>query len=551
MKHSPTHPRVITIITNSPMLPGVYRMSNVDGRVLYVGKAKNLHSRLLSYVRDGLLLRTATMMSEAHNVEYVVTKTEKEALLLESKMIKTLKPKYNILLRDDKSFPYLKISLDHKYPQVAKYRGKTFDKSAKYFGPFASTQYLNAAIKEITKIFKLRTCTDNYFNTRKRPCIQYQIQRCSAPCVGKILIEQYHESVNQAIGLLAGCSTEIIKALKQKMQNYSTTMHYEKAAEVRDTILAIEHLKQKNDLVLSNITDADVVAVVIQESYCIVQVFIFRNGQFLGNKNYFPENTEGISHSEGLETFISRFYENNTPPSEILLSHKLEDATCVEFIENLHNVKITVDIPYKGHKAEVVKYVLYNAEVTLTDHIRSKSKARSKLAKVQKLFEIDVLPNRIEVYDNSHIMGSFAVGVMIVLTEGEFNPSEYRRYNIKSNLGKFGGDDYQMLREVLTHRMRKAERTGIIPHLMIIDGGKGHLKAAEDIVRSYTIGAKIHIVGMAKGPNRNKGEEQFFIKGKEPFSMDNSTEVMKFLQVARDEAHNFAIRSHRSMRDKV
>lgn len=616
MQKSSLDQSVVTHIKESPGLPGVYRMINDDSKILYVGKAKNLNNRLRSYlnVKDSCK-RIQVMISQTVKIEYIVVKTEVEALLLEAKLIKSLKPKYNILLRDDKSLPYIEVTMSSKYPRILKHQTKTFNKKSKFFGPFAQKSYLMNMIQEVTKIFKIRTCTDSYFKTRNRPCLQYDILRCSAPCVGKISQDEYMSLVSQMIRFLEGNTAAVLSELTNKMMSFSEKQDYERAASIRDVIKIVKALKYRSDLVSTNLENADVICIVKSEKQVVdtnltdegvenskkssfsynlsnnlvdtdvdsakdvnsalddngyiflIQIFIFRDWQFLGNTTFVPENTFSADFVDVLNIFLSEFYRNTPPPKEIIV-HKDILASIDEHDEYdlnyFHNMSYVlrdlhyldyipkVIFPKIGDKYKVSEYVKYNADIALQDYLVKNSKILEKLNAVAEIFQMSRVPKRIEVYDNSHIMGKFPVGVMIVVEDGEFVKSEYRKYNIKTTgCDVKGGDDYQMLREVLTRRVKRiVSDQSRSPDLMIIDGGKGHLGVAKNVLKSFNID-NVKLVSMAKGVERNKGNEMFFTDTDNIFTVKNSNTGMRFLQVMRDEAHNFAIRSHRSLRDKL
>jgi excinuclease ABC subunit C len=546
------------LIKDSPTLPGVYRMIDEYSNILYVGKAKNLNKRLLSYTRDNLGLRIDRMISQVKKVEIVVTKTELEAILLELKLIKTLKPKYNILLRDDKTFPYLKISTNHNFPGIYKYRTKNPNleqKTFKLFGPFASSIHLDSVMREVSKIFMLRTCQDNYFKFRKRPCVQYQIKRCSGSCVSKINSQEYNSSVSDAIKFLSGKNSDLLDELNKKMLDLSSEMRYEEAARIRDRILAVNQLKLKHDLELTDIIDADIFGVhrSSDELYCI-QIFVYRGGQFFGNRIYFICESDEVFD---IESLLIQFYQTNDLPKEIIIGeefdfdHKSLEHNLKEISKANDSSKIKIVIPKSGSKLKVLNYVKYNAKIALEEKIKKDEKNREKLRKIQEIFKLDCLPRRIEFYDNSHIMGKYPVGAMVVLVDGVLKRSEYRIYKIKTtNQDKIGGDDYQMLREVLTRRIKKIlEGKSYVPDLIIIDGGQGHLNVGISVAK--TLNVKLNIASMAKGEFRDKGGERFFTDKGQEFTLSNRESVMQMLQVARDAVHNYAIETHRKLRDRI
>lgn len=550
-----------------PSLPGVYKMLKADRQVIYVGKAKNLKKRLTNYIKTDLDNKTVLMISLTHYLEYNVTNSEIEALLLEAQLIKKFQPKFNILLKDDKSFPYVKLRLDTDYPQLIKYRGKNLS-SGEFFGPFVSSEQVDTTLKELQKIFKLRSCSDNYFNNRKRPCLQYQIGRCSAPCVGKISKEDYSELVCQVKNFLNGKTKELQKTLSQKMEELSIQLRFEEAAEIRDRIKALSYIQLKSTLSSNSIKNADVIAIVEKNNYYCIQLFVYRFGQSYGNIAYFPVHTEESNKAEILTQFINQFYQTAQIPDEIIINHPIVDLELVtKAIRQLSgNSKLSITLPTHGNKVRLLENAEFNAQLSLNQHLKQFAKNQIIFQQIQQLFDLPTLPDRIEVYDNSHIMGTFAVGSMIVANQSGFDKKEYRIFNISIPQGDAQGDDYEMLRIVLTRRFTKLKKEYLtneqvstcetnssnhssIPSLMIIDGGKGHLSVVQRIMTEFDL--KIPFVCMSKGPNRNAGCEQFHMPDKESFTIDKNLPVMKYLQILRDEAHNFAIKNHRLRRSKA
>ncbi len=537
-------------LINAPELPGVYRMLDADGNILYIGKAKNLKNRLSQYTLE-LSGKNRIMVSLVRSVECSVTESESSALLLEGQLIKKFKPKFNILLKDDKSFPYIKLRLDHEYPQLLKYRGKNLV-DGKFFGPFASARHVDTTLREIQKIFKLRSCSDSYFANRTRACLQYQINRCSAPCVGKISKEDYDDLVGQVGAFLSGKNQQLQASLSEKMEVFSGSMEFEKAAEIRDRIKAISYVQMKSEFV-QNLKDADIIAVSRHNGEFCVQLFMYRSHQPCGNQAYFPAHTNAEeSEGEVLASFIIQLYQNKISPAEILLSHELEDSDVFESaLKELHNIKVKISTPKLGPKAKLMDNAIHNAELSLQQHLRVSAKNNAALKEVQKLFELDDIPKRIEVYDNSHIQGAFPVGAMIVAGEEGFDKKEYRLFNIKeSGAPGYGGDDYAMMREVLTRRLKRLKsEPHRRPDLMIIDGGKGHMGVVMQVMESLNV--HVPFVCMSKGLERNSGREQFHRLNKDVFTLDKNLPLMKYLQILRDEVHNFAIKSHRAKRSNA
>lgn len=545
-------------LENAPNLPGVYKMLGADQQVIYVGKAKNLKKRLTNYIKTDLDNKTIRMVSLTHHLEYNVTNSEIEALLLEAQLIKKFQPKFNILLKDDKSFPYVKLRLDTDYPQLIKYRGKNLS-SGEFFGPFVSSEQVDTTLKELQKIFKLRSCSDNYFKNRKRPCLQYQIGRCSAPCVGKIGKEDYSELVSQVRDFLTGKTKELQKTLSDKMEQLSLQLRFEAAAEIRDRIKALSYIQLKSTLSSNSIKNADVIAIVEKNNCYCIQLFVYRFGQSYGNIAYFPFQTDESSKAEILTQFINQFYQTNPVPDEIIINHPIIDLELVtKAIKQLSgNNKLSIIHPIRGNKVKLLENAELNGQLALDQHLKQFAKNQMIFQQIQQLFNLPLLPDRIEVYDNSHIMGTFAVGSMIVATKSGFDKKEYRIFNIAVAKGDAnggdakGGDDYEMLRTVLTRRFTrlKKEHLKSIVSLMIIDGGKGHLSVVQKIMAEFDFA--IPFVCMSKGPDRNAGCEQFHMPGKESFTIDKNLPVMKYLQILRDEAHNFAIKNHRLRRSKA
>lgn len=524
-----------------PSKPGVYRMLGEKGDVLYIGKAKNLKKRITSYTMlEKLVPRMQRMVMSAVNLEITTTRTEAEALLLESNLIKNLHPRYNILLRDDKSFPYITIT-GHEYPRVIKYRGEK-KKGQVYFGPFASAGDVNRAISAIQKAFLVRPCPDSVFASRSRPCLEYQIKRCSAPCVGKIEKSDYNELVKQAKSFLSGKSSEAQKQLTGLMEEASRQMDYEKAATYRDRIKAFAHIQAKQGINTETVKNADIVAVFGQGDKFCIQVFFIRGGQTIGNKSFFPTQTEGYTEEEIIESFITRFYQENTPPKNIILSH---DILSKNTIEKIFGVKIIT--PQKGEKRHLAEMALANARDELERKTREDASEKELIEKLAEIFGIDEEIKRIEVYDNSHIFGKQAVGAMIVATASGFEKKSYRRFNVAAGKKKTGGDDYFMLRQVLERRFAKLDEDNR-PDLILIDGGAGHMKIAQEVLAD--LGVDVPFACIAKGPDRNSGREDFYIPEKPPFKLEKNNPLLYYLQRLRDEAHRFAIFSHRAKRAK-
>jgi excinuclease ABC subunit C len=535
-------------IVNAPESPGVYRFLDANKNILYIGKAKNLKNRLSQYTL-ALSAKNETMVSLATYIECSITESESTALLLEGQLIKKFKPRFNILLKDDKTFPYIKIRTDHEYPQLLKFRGKNLVEG-KFFGPFASSAHVDTTLTEIQKIFKLRSCTDSYFANRTRPCLLYQVKRCCAPCVNKISKKDYDDLVTEVKEFLSGRNNLLQANLSEKMEKLSAEMKYEQAAEIRDKIRAISYVQLKSQNT-HNLKDADVIALATKNGEFCIQLFLYRSGQPCGNQAYFPLHTEDSNISEVLGSFLIQLYQTKIPPPVLLLSHKIDDKNIyAQALKQLHNIKkISISVPSLGSKNRIIENAVYNAELALEKHVKISAKNNSALKEVQTIFGLKEVPKRIEIYDNSHIQGAFPVGAMVVAGVDGFDKKEYRLFNISDNIKKntIGGDDYAMLREVLTRRLKRLKtEPNRTPDLMIIDGGKGHMNVAAQVMNDLNI--QVPFVCMSKGVDRNSGREQFHRPGQEVFTLDKKSAVMKYLQILRDEVHNFVIKSHRKKR---
>ena len=528
--------------------PGVYRMIDTAGNVLYVGKARHLKNRVSSYLNVGAQnTRIQRMVAQTASMEIISTRSEAEALLLEANLIKKFSPRYNILLKDDKSFPYIFFSGD-EFARISKHRGaKT--KKGRYFGPFVAAAAVNETLTLLQKAFLLRSCSDNVFKNRSRPCMLYQIKRCSAPCVGKISKGDYDALVGQAEAFLSGKSRLIQEGMIAEMQALSLGMHYEKARIIRDRLRALAQV-QKQPGMDNAVGDADVIALAREGRACCIQLFSFRGGRNYGNKSWFPVHTASYSDAEIIRTFIGQHYQSHPVPPLILTSHLLDEAALLEEALRLHvDYKVELVHPLRGEKRELVEEVRRNAQEALARSLAMQAGQRELLEGVRELFGLDEVPARIEVYDNSHISGTNAVGAMIVAGPEGFIKSEYRKFNIKRE-DTVPGDDYAMLREVLTRRFKRLqEAEEKKPDLVLIDGGAGQLSTAAGVFAD--LGVQVCYAGIAKGPDRNAGREQFFMPGKEPFQLPPGDPVLHYLQRLRDEAHRFAIGAHRTRRSKT
>ncbi len=556
-------------VKHLPNSPGVYRMFNDKQDVLYVGKARSLKKRVSSYAKaGGHSNRIARMIGETVNMEFVRTRTETEALLLEANLIKRLRPKYNVLLRDDKSFPYIVITEEHKAPAIFKHRGARL-KNRKYFGPFANAGAVTRSINAMQRAFLIRTCTDSVYESRTRPCLLYQIKRCSAPCTGEISLTDYAGLVEEAKLFLSGKSSRIQENLSVQMQSAAENLDFERAAVYRDRLSALSSVQGHQGINPSGVSEADVFAVYQKEGMTCVQVFFFRTGQNWGNRAYFPRADKGLEPGEILTAFLAQFYDDKPCPRQVLLSHEIEDeALMADALALRAEHKVTINIPQRGEKLDLVSHALLNAREALERRLAESSTQTRLLKGVAEAFGLEEAPNRIEVYDNSHIMGTNAVGGMIVAGPEGFVKNQYRKFNIK-NEELVPGDDYGMMREVLTRRFSRLLKesglrdkqgdadlqeepatTGVWPDLLLIDGGQGQLNAVMDVMRELGIENEVPVVGIAKGPDRDAGREKFFIAGKASFMLPERDPVLYFVQRLRDEAHRFAIGSHRARRKK-
>ena len=535
-------------LNNIPQTPGVYQMLDQQKNILYIGKAKNLKKRVSNYAKLDLPARIARMVFCACELKIIQTNSEAEALLLEATLIKKIKPKFNILLKDDKSFAYIKIS-KQEWPQISKFRGKVLQ-GASFFGPFVSSRQVDVAINEIQKIFKIRSCSDTFFATRKRPCLLYQIQKCSAPCVGKLSQPEYLQLVEQANYFLSGKSKKLLQILKEQMCQYSENFEYEKAASVRDRLKAVEAIQTRNLMNLRSLSNVDVIGIDIVQKIACVQIFLYRGGQNFGHNSYFPANCENAEKTEVLMSFLGQFYQSKKPPEKILLNLDIGDQAQVlqEALFKLHEVKVKIDVPKTQEQHQLIQMVENNISGALEVRANKAADIAERLSMIGQIFTLAQMPKRIEVYDNSHIMGQHAVGAMIVAGLNGFEKNEYRKFNIRTNTNTFGGNDYQMLREVLTRRFAKLDEFNK-PDLIIVDGGKGHLSVVEEVMSH--MGLRLPYVCMSKGPERNKGGEYFHMPDRQALTMPNSDKAMQYLQMLRDEAHNFAISSHRIRRSKL
>ena len=540
----------------APAGPGVYRMIDAAGEVLYVGKARYLKKRVQSYARGaGHNNRIARMIADTASMEFVTTATEIEALLLEANLIKRLKPRYNVVLRDDKSFPFILIARDHAVPQILKHRGGR-SRKGDYFGPFASAGAVGRTINTLQRAFLLRSCSDPYYESRVRPCLLYQIKRCSAPCTGEISIADYGALVDEALRFLTGESDEVKLRLRALMDEASLKQDYERAASFRDRLTALSHIQSRQGINPHSVKEADVFAAHQEAGQTCIQVFFFRAGNNWGNRAYFPRADKSVSVEEVLESFVAQFYDDKQPPKLVLLSHDIPGRRLLGDALSLRTGrKIGVSVPMRGEKRELVEHALVNAREALARRLAESSSQAAILARLAELFDLDESPERIEVYDNSHISGTNPVGAMIVAGPDGFVKGQYRKFNMKSE-DLAPGDDYAMMREMLTRRFSKLakERADVngwaAPDLVLIDGGPGQLGAAYAVLDELGL-SEIKVAAVAKGPDRNAGRERIYLRGKEPLLLEPRDPVLYCLQKLRDEAHRFAIGAHRAKRKKA
>ncbi|CUH64183.1 Excinuclease ABC subunit C [Thalassovita autumnalis] len=535
--------------------PGVYRMLDAQARVLYVGKARNLRARVSNYARPaGHSGRIARMISETASMMFLTTQTETEALLLEQNLIKQLKPRYNVLLRDDKSFPNILVTATHQFPQITKHRGAKKSKG-RYYGPFASAGAVNRTLNQLQKVFLLRNCSDAMFSSRSRPCLLYQIKRCSGPCVGKISAEDYAASVKDAEQFLSGRSTEIQETLAAQMMEASEAMEFERAAALRDRIRALTQVQTVQGINPRTVQEADIVALHMENGQACVQVFFIRAGQNWGNRDFYPRVGVDIEAPEVLEAFLGQFYDSKEPPRQLILSHPIDDPDLMaEALGQKLGRKVEILVPQRGEKAELVDGALRNARESLARKMSESATQTKLLNGLAEAFGLDAAPGRIEVYDNSHIQGTNAVGGMIVAGPEGFMKNQYRKFNIKGD-DLTPGDDFGMMKEVLTRRFKRLLKEdpdrdkGMWPDLLLIDGGAGQVSAVQEIMEEYGV-EDIPMVGVAKGVDRDHGKEEFHRPGTRPFALQRNDPVLYFIQRMRDEAHRFAIGTHRAKRAK-
>jgi excinuclease ABC subunit C len=552
----------------APSAPGVYRMIDAQEDVLYVGKAKNIKKRVTAYARPtGHDSRISRMIAATATLEFVSTKTETEALLLEANLIKRLRPRFNVLLRDDKSFPFILITSDHWAPQILKHRGAR-TRPGRYYGPFASAGSVNRTINALERAFLLRSCSDSYFEARTRPCLLHQIKRCSAPCTGEIDFAGYTQLVTEANEFLSGRSQSVQKELAEEMDKASNALDFERAAIYRDRLAALSAIQSHQGINPRSIEEADVFAVHQAGGFSCVEVFFFRTGQNWGNRAYFPKADRAIGASEILGAFLAQFYDDKPPPRCIFVSHDFEERDLLaKALTAKSGRKVEVSVPTRGERKELVEHVLANAREALARKLAETSSQQRLLGALTETLSLPRAPRRIEVYDNSHISGTNAVGAMIVAGPEGFRKNQYRKFNIRSS-DLAPGDDYGMLREVLQRRFKRLLEESprpvaggtldIVrgddddqpwPDLVLIDGGQGQLKTAQETLSALGV-TDVPLVAIAKGPDRNAGRETFFAPGRDPFKLPPRDPLLYFIERLRDEAHRFAVGSHRVRRKK-
>ncbi|WBU63332.1 excinuclease ABC subunit UvrC [Paracoccus aerodenitrificans] len=536
--------------------PGVYRMLGSKGEVLYVGKARNLKARVSNYARGhGHTGRIARMIRETHSMMFLTTRTETEALLLEQNLIKQLKPRYNVLLRDDKSFPNILVAKSHPFPQIKKHRGAKSEKGD-YYGPFAGAGAVNRTLNQLQRVFLLRNCTDAVFESRTRPCLLYQIKRCSAPCVGRISEPDYNALVQDAELFLKGRSTKIQADLAAEMADAAEAMEYERAAALRDRIKALTAVQSVQAINPRHISEADIVALHMDAGQACVQVFFIRGNQSWGNRDFYPRLGGVESPDEVMQAFLMQFYDNKVPPRMVLLSHGVEDMDLMaEALSEKAGRKVVLGVPQRGEKAELVENALRNARESLARRMSEGAAQMKLLEALAEAFDLPSVPQRIEIYDNSHIMGTNAVGGMVVTGPEGWIKSQYRKFNIKGT-EITPGDDFGMMKEVLTRRFARLlkedpDRQGDAwPDLLLIDGGAGQVSAVHEIMADLGV-EDIPMIGVAKGQDRDHGKEEFHRFGGRPFALRMNDPVLYFVQRMRDEAHRWAIGTHRAKRAKA
>jgi excinuclease ABC subunit C len=554
---------IAELVKRLPNQPGVYRMMNGAGDVLYVGKARSLKKRVTSYAQGRLHSNRLTrMVRETHAMEFVTTRTEVEALLLEANLIKRLRPRFNVLLRDDKSFPYILVTGDHRAPGIFKHRG-SHNRKGDYFGPFASAGAVGRTINALQRAFLIRSCTDSFFENRTRPCLLHQIKRCAGPCTNEISPEDYTQLVGAAKAFLSGRSQSIKTTLSEAMQSASQDMDFERAAIYRDRLSALAHVSGHQGINPQGVEEADVFAVVQDGGMTCIEVFFFRTGQNWGNRAYYPRADASLGEADVLGPFLAQFYDGKPCPRLILLSHEVEEqALIAEALSAQAGRKVEIAVPQRGEKKELVDHALQNGQEAIARKLADTASQQILLEGLAKTFGLEKKPQRIEIYDNSHIMGTNAVGAMVVAGPEGFVKNQYRKFNIRST-DITPGDDFGMMKEVMERRFGRlikehaesADAEGYEgfpawPDLVFIDGGPGQMSVVRKMLGELGIADKVKAIAIAKGVDREAGRERFFVAGREPFMLPMRDPVLYFIQRMRDEAHRFAIGSHRARRKK-
>ncbi len=547
---------IAAILATLPASPGVYRMLDAKGEALYVGKARALNKRVAAYTQPVRLPeRLRRMVAETRSMEIVTTHTEAEALLLEANLIKRLKPRFNIVLRDDKSYPWLMLTEDHPFPQIAKHRGARLRKGS-YWGPFASAWAVNQTVTAMQRVFLLRSCADTVFAARTRPCLLFQIRRCSAPCVGRVSEAEYAALVGQAKAFLEGKSASVQQDLAAEMEHAAGALEFERAAAIRDRIRGLTHVQGNDVINPASLGDADVIAAWQAAGQTCVQVFFIRGGRNNGNRAHFPTHARGEEAPVVLGAFIAQFYDDKAPPPLLLVNHTLpEHALIAEALSLKAGRKVEIALPQRGEKRAVLDHAEMNAREALERRLAEAAGQAKLLEATATLFGLPAPPERIEVYDNSHIMGTNPYGAMIVAGAEGFRKSAYRKFAIRGPIAP--GDDFAMMREVLSRRFGRAQREQAeggspeLPDLVLIDGGVGQLSAARAVLEELGLSDDIPLVAIAKGPDRDAGREWFHMQGRPPFQLPPRDPVLYFLQRLRDEVHRFVITTHRASRSRV
>ena len=542
------------VVKTLPSSPGVYQMLNEQGEALYVGKARSLKKRVPAYTRFAQLPnRLRRMVSETRSMQIVTTHTEVEALLLEINLIKQLMPRYNVLLRDDKSFPHILIARDHEFPQLIKHRGAQ-KRPGNYFGPFASAGSVNRTLTAMEKAFLLRSCSDSIFKARTRPCLMFQIKRCSAPCVGKISTDEYASLVEEAFNFLTGNSQNIHDTMAERMNGAAERLDFETAAAYRDRIRALAHISSHQDINIEGVGDADVFALAEKGGQTCIQVFFYRGGQNFGGRAFFPSRVQDLGPADAMLAFLGQFYSDRSPPSQVLTSIMPSEVNLLEQALSLKaKRRVHIKAPSRGGKRRVIEHASSNAEDALGRRLSESATHRRLLDGLAEAFELDGTPDRIEIYDNSHLSGTNPVGGMVVAGPLGFEKNQYRKFNIRSAAGN---DDFDMMREVMFRRFKRAQRAEeageevIWPDLLLIDGGKGQLSAVRKTLSEIGID-NIPVIGIAKGLERDAGRERFFVEGRESFLLPPNSPVLHYLQRLRDEAHRYVIGAQRKRRAKA